>query len=145
MRYDNSRRHPMIIIWHYRFSSSKKQSAIDGNGMCVKKREVRVREGGEGGRGLETCVWNMACFKGQVSGLVARMWESMLGCLELRNAFRMCCLNNTEALFAISVWQQIATNQKEVTDLDIGLSLPLLGTCHSLYQHPDVCVRVNHI
>jgi len=56
MIYDNFHRHPMIIIWHYQFSSSEKQSAIDGNGMCVKRREVRVKERGEGGRGLETCV-----------------------------------------------------------------------------------------
>jgi len=84
--------------------------------MCVKRREVRVR-GGVGMGGLETCVRNMACFEGQVLGLVARAWESMPSCLKLRNAFRMCCSNNVEALFAISIWRQIvccSSNQKSL-------------------------------
>jgi hypothetical protein len=36
----------------------------------------------------------MACFKGQVSGLATRAWESMPSCLGLSNAFKMCHSNN---------------------------------------------------
>jgi len=36
----------------------------------------------------------MACFIGQVSGLVVHMWEFMPSCLKLNDIFRMCLTIN---------------------------------------------------
>jgi hypothetical protein len=58
----------------------------------MQKKGIGVK--GEGGRGEGQRSLKHGMFTSQVSGLVAHMWESMLGYFRLSDTFRMCCSNN---------------------------------------------------